>query len=146
LTASSQSTDSQQLSHDHEQSLAADDHHGLIHESHHGHVSVSKHDRGQQYLAPPQPPVDDNCDGSQDVHGCETPLQANTPHDDAHHNNSAQTLCLLQSAAQHSHLSTSQPVSILFLSVEFEERLDRLPFLLSPFNPSPFSQRAPPTI
>ena len=75
------------------------------------------------------------------------PLHADAPHDDQNHDGTAQTVCLLQSAAQHSHFSTAQPVSIVFLKVEFKEQLYRLrPFRLSPFNPSPFSQRAPPTI
>ena len=74
------------------------------------------------------------------------PLHADAPHDDQNHEGTAQTVCLLQSAAQHSHLSTAQPVSIVFLKVEFKEQLYRLPLRLSPFNPSPFSQRAPPTI
>lgn len=75
-----------------------------------------------------------------------SPAHAGTTHDDQNHDDTAQTVCLLQSAAQHSHLSTAQPVSIIFLKVEFEERLDLLPLLLSPFNPSPFSQRAPPKV
>jgi len=80
-----------------------------------------------------------------DAHSAD-PLYADAPHDDQNHDGTAQTVCLLQGAAQHSHLSAAQPVSIIFLKVEFEKRLDRLPLLLSPFNPSPFSQRAPPTI
>jgi hypothetical protein len=74
------------------------------------------------------------------------PLHADTTHDDQNHDGTTQTICLLQGAAQHSHLSAAQPVSIIFLKVEFEERLDRLLLLLSPFNPSPFSQRAPPKV
>ena len=80
-----------------------------------------------------------------DAHSAD-PLHADAPHDDQNHDGTAQTVCLLQSAAQHSHLSTAQAVSIVFLKVEFEEQLYRLPLWLSPFNPSPFSQRAPPTI
>jgi hypothetical protein len=74
------------------------------------------------------------------------PSQAGDTHDDHNHDGAAQTICLLQSAAQHSHLSTAQPVSVIFLKVEFKERLERFSLLLLPFNPSPFSQRAPPTI
>ena len=57
-----------------------------------------------------------------DAHSAD-PLHADAPHDDQNHDRTAQTVCLLQSAAQHSHLSTAEPVSIVFLKVEFEEQL-----------------------
>jgi hypothetical protein len=77
---------------------------------------------------------------------CASPAHAGTTHDDQNHNGTAQTVCLLQSAAQHSHLSSAQLVEIAFLSIESEERPDRPSSRLSPFNPSPFSQRAPPKL
>jgi hypothetical protein len=74
------------------------------------------------------------------------PLRANTPYDDGHHDNSPQTVCLLQSASQQSHIAAAQLVDISFLDLESEERTDP-PFLAaSTFNPSPCSQRAPPKI
>jgi hypothetical protein len=74
------------------------------------------------------------------------PLHADTTHDDQNHDGTTQTICLLQGAAQHSHLSTVHLVTVAFFSIESKERHEG-PFLrLSPFNPSPFSQRAPPTI
>jgi hypothetical protein len=145
LTALSQSADSGDHNHpsgDHEKSLAKDGQQDHVRGSHHGYASGNNHDRGRQH----QGRAESQVEGESDGNGSDTPLQANTPHDDAHHDNSAQTVCLLQSAAQHSHLSTAQSVSIIFLKVEFEERLDLLPLLLSPFNPSPFSQRAPPKV
>ena len=91
------------------------------------------------------------CNGPQsldhhaDAHSAD-PLHADAPHDDQNHDRTAQTVCLLQSAAQHSHLSTAEPASMVFLKVEFEESWARLPSSFSPLDPSPFSQRAPPRI
>jgi hypothetical protein len=74
------------------------------------------------------------------------PLNANTPNDDARHDNSSQTICLLHNAAQHSHISTAHLLEISFLGFESQPRADP-PFLsLSTFNLSPFSQRAPPKV
>jgi hypothetical protein len=74
------------------------------------------------------------------------PLHADTTHDDQNHDGTTQTICLLQGAAQHSHLSTAHLVTVAFLNIESKERQEG-PFLrLSPFNPSPFSQRAPPKV
>ena len=75
-----------------------------------------------------------------------SPAHAGTTHDDQNHDRASQRVCLLQSAAQHSHLSSAQLVEIAFLSIESEERPDRPSLRLSPFNPSPFSQRAPPKV
>ena len=72
------------------------------------------------------------------------PLHAGTTHNDKNHGDTAQTVCLLQSVSQHSHLSIVSLVEIPFLSTESDERSGRLFLRLSPFNPSPFSQRAPP--
>jgi hypothetical protein len=74
------------------------------------------------------------------------PAHAGTTHDDQNHDGTAQTVCVLQSAAQHSHLFNAQLVEIAFLGIETEEHPDRSAFRLSPFNPSPFSQRAPPKV
>jgi hypothetical protein len=74
------------------------------------------------------------------------PLHADAPHDDQNHDRTAQTVCLLQSAAQHSHFSTASLLEIAFLKVEFGEQPIPSSLPLLHFNPSPFSQRAPPTI
>ena len=75
-----------------------------------------------------------------------SPAHAGATHDDQNHDGTAQTVCLLQNAGQHSHLSNAQLVEITFLSIESEERPDGSSFRLSRFNPSPFSQRAPPKV
>jgi hypothetical protein len=84
-------------------------------------------------------------DTNDDEHSA-SPARAGTTHNDKNHDGNAQTVCLLQSAAQHSHLSDAQLVEIAFLSIESEERPDGPSSRLSPFNPSPFSQRAPPKL
>jgi hypothetical protein len=76
----------------------------------------------------------------------EVPRAANDPHDDAHHDNSAQTVCLLQSAAQHSYLFAVQLLDISFRGHESQERPDPSLLTFSTFNPAPFSQRAPPKV
>jgi hypothetical protein len=75
------------------------------------------------------------------------PLHADSPHNDAHHNPSAHTICLLQSAAKHSHLSAthSADLVLVYINVAKQPAEVRLQ-LLSLFNPSPFSQRAPPRV
>ena len=84
-------------------------------------------------------------DTNHDEHSA-SPARAGSTHKDQNHDGSAQTVCLLQSAAQHSHLSNAQLLEIAFLSIESEERPDGPSPRFSPFNPSPFSQRAPPTL
>jgi len=74
------------------------------------------------------------------------PAHAGTTHNDKNHDGTAQTVCLLQSAAQHSHFSATPLLEIAFLNVEFGEQSTPSSLPLSPFNPSPFSQRAPPKV
>ena len=74
------------------------------------------------------------------------PLHANTPHNNAHHDGTAHTVCLLQGAAQHAHLSDAQLAEIAFLGIESKKRSTVLLLGFSLFNPSPFSQRAPPKV
>jgi hypothetical protein len=88
---------------------------------------------------------DTHTDHQADEHSAD-PSHADAPHDDQNHDRTAQTACLLQSAAQHSHLSSAQLVEIAFLSIESEGRPDDPSFWISSFNPSPFSQRAPPKV
>ena len=70
---------------------------------------------------------------------------ANAPRDDAHHDNSAQTDCVMQSVAQNSHLTPIQAIEIVFPELEVEAHPDLMTARRSHFNPSPFSQRAPPS-
>ena len=83
-------------------------------------------------------------DADDDEHSA--PAHAGATHDDQNHDGTAQTVCLLQNAGQHSHLSNAQLVEMTFLSIQSEERPDGSSFLLSRFNPSPFSQSAPPKV
>ena len=86
-------------------------------------------------------------DDRTDRHGrAVDPLHAGATHNDKHHDGTGQTVCLLQSVSQHSHLSMVSLLNIPFLSTESDERSGRLFLRLSPFNPSPFSQRAPPEV
>jgi hypothetical protein len=104
---------------------------------------------GQDHHAHP-PTQSDATDHSHTDHHAEAhsadPLHADTPHDDQNHDGTAQTVCLLQGAAQHSHLSTVQLAKVAFLYIESEEWSEGQSPRLSPFNPSPFSQRAPPKV
>ena len=74
------------------------------------------------------------------------PAHAGATHDDQNHDGTAQTVCLLQSAAERSHFSATPLLEIAFLSVEFREQSIPSSLPISPFNPSPFSQRAPPKV
>jgi hypothetical protein len=74
-----------------------------------------------------------------------SPLHAHTPRQDAHNDGgAAQTECLLQSVAQNSHLNPVHLAAAAVVGIDGERVADRpaVPFHL--FNPSPFSQRAPP--
>ena len=51
-----------------------------------------------------------------------SPAHAGTTHDDQNHDGTAQTVCVLQSAAQHAHFSTAPLLEIAFLKVEFGEQ------------------------
>ena len=53
------------------------------------------------------------------------PLTPAATHDDQNHDGTAQTVCLLQNAGQHSHFSNAPLVEITFLSIESEERSNR---------------------
>lgn len=75
------------------------------------------------------------------------PLHADSPHDDAHHKQSAHIICLLQSAAQHSHLSATHFTNLVLVYRDAEKQPVEVALqLLSLFNSSPFSQRAPPRV
>jgi hypothetical protein len=55
-----------------------------------------------------------------------------------------QTDCVMQSVAQQSHLSSVQLIEVLFLKVGSAPNPYHSAIILASFNPSPFSQRAPP--
>ena len=103
--------------------------------NHHGH-HVHKSMRPRATSA-----VDDHTHGHAHSAG---PLHAGTTHHDQNHDDNPQTVCLLESASQHSHLSIVHLAKIPFLSTESGERSGGLFLRLPPFNPSPSSQRAPP--
>jgi hypothetical protein len=54
--------------------------------------------------------------------------------------------CAMQTAAQNTHLSSPQLVEVAFLQISLPRNPDRRVIATRSFNPSPFSQRAPPTI
>jgi hypothetical protein len=72
------------------------------------------------------------------------PLHANAPKRDAHHDNSAQTDCIVQAAAQHGQFAPVQNVEIAFLKSQFDLRFAAQSVAFTAFDPAPFSQRAPP--
>lgn len=72
------------------------------------------------------------------------PIHADVPKRDAHHDTTAQTDCLMQSAAHHSQLVPADCTGITVFEILFGGH--SLQKFTSPpsFNSSPFSQRAPP--
>jgi hypothetical protein len=54
--------------------------------------------------------------------------------------------CVMQSVAQQSHISSVQLIEGPFLEVSSAQNADHRVVISASFNPSPFSQRAPPTI
>ncbi len=125
--------------HGHRKSLAEHGSHGQVHGNHLDHVAGNNHHGGQDRAG-------DDSDANEQPTEPDIPLRANSPHDDAHHDKSAQTVCLLQAAAQHSHLSAPLFIDVVFLSAEPEKQPEVTFHRLSLFNPSPFSQRAPPRL
>jgi hypothetical protein len=57
-----------------------------------------------------------------------------------------QSDCAVQSAAQHSHLASTQLVEVPFLAFALAHNQARGLVRASSFNPSPCSQRAPPAV
>jgi hypothetical protein len=147
LSVSKQNVDDRK--HDHQvESPAKNGHYNRGH-PHHGHLSHSDdHEQfhGKWHHGEPQSSRGTASSRHEDIPVSGAPLRANSPHDDAHHDNSAQTVCLLQSATQHSHLSAAELVEISFRGIESQERPDPSSLGFSTFNPSPFSQRAPPIV
>jgi hypothetical protein len=71
-------------------------------------------------------------------------LQAKPPKQDAHHDPSPRTYCLVQAAAQHTHLSqvNVSTMSSCHRGLSTQSAEPVLPPRY--FNPAPLSQRAPP--
>lgn len=119
------------------------------HKHHYGHFSSAdnhKYSHGDWHDRKPEYPIGRASPDHGDTPLSGIPLSANPPRDDGHHDTSAQTVCLLQSAAQHSHIARAQLVPIPFFRPESQERTDHSLLGFSTFNPSPFSQRAPPKV
>lgn len=74
------------------------------------------------------------------------PLHANAPKRDAHHDNSAQTNCIVQAAAQNAHFTPVESAKTAFFGNEFDNRATLRPINFTSFDPSPCSQRAPPRV
>lgn len=118
------------------------------HHEHASHGNNHKHDHVQQDYHHLES-TENAADGSDHLLislASDAPLHADRPHDDAHHDKSAQTVCLLLTAAQNSHLSSAELPEMSFLGIEIARHASLFAAALFPFNPSPFSQRAPPII
>jgi hypothetical protein len=112
------------------------------HRVHHLFENLPKpHGHGLRAHSATQPDTAGDTERQADAHSDE-PLHADAPHNDQNHDPTAQTVCVLQSAAQHSHLSSAQLVEIALHSIESEGRYDDPSFRFSSFSLSPFSQRA----
>jgi hypothetical protein len=151
LTASNQALDLGNQDHRSHVQLASEEHRGHKHghPHHRGDSSPGKnhkHDHKDHQHFQTQSEAFNAPHSPERPTASAAPIHANTPNDDAHHDNSAQTVCLLQVAAQHSQLSSVQLLEILFLGIEIERRVSPPAAAFSIYNPSPFSQRAPPAI
>jgi hypothetical protein len=74
------------------------------------------------------------------------PLHADAPKRDAHHDNSAQSDCVMQAAAQHAHALVIHGLETGCVGVESAGHSNHRRIWLINYNPAPFSQRAPPRI
>jgi hypothetical protein len=108
----------------HDHGIHGHQHSQLTH--HHGH-SLGQTENGSK-------PDDSNVE----------PLHANTSKRDAHHDHAEQTNCVIQTAAQHAQFAPVECAEVTFLSYEFAHRRASQSVDFSCFDPSPFSQRAPP--
>jgi len=72
------------------------------------------------------------------------PIQTGAPRRDAHHGSSAQNDCLVQAAAQHTHFGQTACAEIDATNTARLDGLDQQDSTFANFDPSPFSQRAPP--
>ena len=72
------------------------------------------------------------------------PMQTGAPRRDAHHDSSAQNDCLVQAAAQHTHIGQVACAEIVATDTAQLDGLAQQDFTFAYFDPSPFSQRAPP--
>jgi hypothetical protein len=125
----------------HKHAAHAHHHHGHSHRDSekaghrhsHGHSHSHSHD-----TAPVQ------TQATQAPDSVSEPLHANAPKRDAHHDSSARTDCVVQAAAQQAQLAPLPSAQIVFIDTEVALRLAVRSVNFTPFDPSPFSQRAPP--
>ncbi|MGZ9257331.1 MAG: hypothetical protein ACXW50_23120, partial [Candidatus Binatia bacterium] len=74
------------------------------------------------------------------------PLHANTPENDAHHNNNPRSDCIFQAAAQHSQLKLSACSGLIVeLAETFHAHANSAPIYFV-FKHNPSSPRAPPRV
>jgi hypothetical protein len=154
LTATNQTVDpgdSSHQSHRRAKSFFNERHQNEDHRDHSHHGVLSRpsnhqHDYGERYDGQPQSRTDNGPLQHEHAHASGVLLNANTPNDDTHHDNSPQTICLLHSVAQHSHICAPHLLEISFPGIESRGRVDPSVLSLFTFNPSPFSQRAPPKV
>jgi ABC-type Zn2+ transport system substrate-binding protein/surface adhesin len=118
------------------------------HSHHHNGKTVDRHNHAHPHHSHSRDaaPVQTQTAAAPAPSSASTPLHANAPKRDAHHDNSARTDCVVQAAAQQAQLAPLQSAQIVFFGTAFALRLDIRPVNLTPFDPSPFSQRAPPRI
>lgn len=117
-------------------------HHGK-NVKHHHHNHAHKHSHHTHSQAPSPAPSESAAEPHQ---GDAEPLHANAPKRDAHHDNSAETNCIVQAAAQHAHFAPVESAEIAFFENEFDNQTRFRPINFTSYDPSPCSQRAPPRL
>jgi hypothetical protein len=134
------SADSQAQSFAHDHSSHSHRHNGKAghrrsHAHSHSHSHAHSHDAA---------PVQTQSAAAPAPSSASEPLHANAPKRDAHHDGSARTDCIVQAAAQHAHYTPDESAVLTFHDAESALRLAVRSENFTPFDPSPFSQRAPP--
>jgi hypothetical protein len=72
--------------------------------------------------------------------------QAGSSEQDRHHDTAPMTDCVLQSAANNSHLSPSQPLALTYQKILLMPPAGMTAISFINFSPAPCSQRAPPKL
>jgi hypothetical protein len=119
------------------------------HAHHHGTNVKHHHDHSHKHSQPTHrhiPSTAPSETAAEPVQRKPEPLHANTPKRDAHHDNSTQTDCIVQAAAQRAQFAPVEIAQIAFLDSEFDLRFTVQSVAFTAFDPSPFSQRAPPRV
>jgi hypothetical protein len=118
-------------SHPHHHDKKADHHHSHSHShAHHSHTHEPAQAETVSAAGPHQPDSE--------------PLHANAPQRDAHHDGTARTDCIVQASAKQAQLAPVESAQIAFLADERALRPAVQLVSFTAFDPSPFSQRAPP--